>query len=414
MFRRIIALAALAGLTVLSWGQENSVSVDLQVMGRGESRDGGLPNADDPTKDYQAFIQSRSRLVIDYQRPELEVKTSMQHSGKWGQADNGFNVYEAWIKLNTPWGLFTKIGKQALSYDDERIIGPNDWNMVGNTHDVLLAGYEGYGHKFHIAGTYYYNTAMPYRTMQMAWYHYDLPVAPVGLSLMFMNIGMPSVAQEDQLEWQQAYGAYVKYAPDNMSFEASYYRQAGKTEEGSLIDAWMASAKATYNPWKLIGFEAGYDYLSGDDTYAVPGQGQIGLVRHDVVKGFNPVYGSHHKFYGAMDFFYVSTYVNGFSPGLQNAYAGIQVRPMPGMNIGLSYHYLAIATKLQDIGRTLGHELEMQASWTFIKDVSVSLGLSYMIGTHNMQLLKRASEDGRLFWAWISLQAAPRILNYKW
>ena len=105
-----------------------------------------------------------------------------------------------------------------------------------------------------------------------------------------------------------------------------------------------------------MSFEAGYDYLSRDDTYAVP------------------------------------------KPG----------------NIGLSYHYLAIATKLQDIGSTLGHELEIQGSWTFLKDVTLSMGMSYMVGTKNMQLLKRASEDGRLFWAWISLQAAPRLLNYKW
>ena len=72
------------------------------------------------------------------------------------------------------------------------------------------------------------------------------------------------------------------------------------------------------------------------------------------------------------------------------------------------------ATKLQDIGSTLGHELEIQGSWTFLKDVTLSMGMSYMVGTKNMQLLKRASEDGRLFWAWISLQAAPRLLNYKW
>ena len=87
---------------------------------------------------------------------------------------------------------------------------------------------------------------------------------------------------------------------------------------------------------------------------------------------------------------------------------------MSGMNIGLQYHYLAIATKLQDIGSTLGHEFEFQASWSFIKDVTLSMGLSYMVGTKNMQLLKRASEDGRLFWAWISLTAPPRILNYGW
>ena len=133
-----------------------------------------------------------------------------------------------------------------------------------------------------------------------------------------------------------------------------------------------------------------------------------------MLKGFNPIYGSHHKFYGAMDFFYVSTYVNGFTPGLQNAYAGNKVNPVKGLTANLSYHYLAIATVLQDIGSTLGHELEFEASWAFMKDCALSMGISYMTGTENMQLLKRASSDGRLFWSWLSLSVSPRILNYKW
>ena len=429
MRRIIIALLSVAAISLSARAQNNAVYTDLQVMGRGEIRDGGLPNADDPSNDRSAFITSRSRIVLGYIRPEFEVKTSLQHSGVWGQGGtSSFNIHEAWIKLNAPFGLFTQIGRQALSYDDERIIGPNDWNMVGNSHDVIRAGFEGYGHKFHVVGafnqtpeningggSYYAGGSSPYKTMQLAWYHFDIPVVPVGLSLIFVNIGMQAGTPEDpRVEWQHVFGGYAKYAPEKLSVEASYYRQMGKNEQGIRLDAWMASARAKYNPWNLIGFEAGYDYLSGDDTYAVPKPGNIGLVRHEVIKGFNPVYGSHHKFYGAMDFFYMSTYVNGFSPGLQNAFAGVNVKPMSGMNIGLQYHYLAIATKLQNIGSTLGHEFELQASWSFIKDVTLSMGLSYMVGTKNMQLLKRASADGRLFWTWISLSATPRVLNYKW
>ena len=431
MRRIIISLLMAAAFTLPVMAQEgSSVYVDLQVRGRGENRDGGLPNAGSETQDHSAFIQSRSRLVVGYQRPELEVKTAMQHSGVWGQADKGsFNIQEAWIRLNAPFGLFTKLGRQALSYDDERIIGPNDWNMAGNSHDILIAGFEGYGHKFHVGGafnqsaentndgsTYYPGGSAPYKTMQLGWYHYDVPVVPLGASIMFMNIGMQAGTQgaDEHVEWQHILGGYIKYSPQNLSVEASYYRQFGRNEDGIRLDAWMASGKAVYSPWQKLGFVAGYDYLSGDDTYAVPQPGQTGLIKHEVIKGFNPVYGSHHKFYGAMDFFYMSTYVNGFSPGLQNAYAGVKVTPMPGMDIGVQYHYLAIAAKLQDIGSTLGHEFEIDASWKFIKDVKLSLGLSYMVGTKNMQLLKRASQDGRLFWAWISIEATPRLLNYKW
>ena len=67
----------------------------------------------------------------------------------------------------------------------------------------------------------------------------------------------------------------------------------------------------------------------------------------------------------------------------------------------------------QGIGDTLGHELEVEASWRFLKDVSLSFGLSYMVGTKNMQLLKRASQDGRLFWTWLSLHATPRIFEHR-
>ena len=44
--------------------------------------------------------------------------------------------------------------------------------------------------------------------------------------------------------------------------------------------------------------------LSIDADFATPYQGQIGMIQHKTIKGFSSLYGSHHKFYGAMDFFY--------------------------------------------------------------------------------------------------------------
>ena len=69
---------------------------------------------------------------------------------------------------------------------------------------------------------------------------------------------------------QQMYGTYLNFHPKYLTFEGSYYRQAGKTVNpvvmgATKIDAWMASAKATVNPSDYYGFTIGYDYLSGDD-----------------------------------------------------------------------------------------------------------------------------------------------------
>ena len=405
------------------------VFADLQMLSRGEIRSGGLPQATEGTDDFSAFVVGRARVVMGYERPHLEVNASFQYSGIWGQAGGGsMDLYQAWIKLHTRNGFFAQLGRQALSYDDERIIGPDDWSVTGSTHDALKLGYEGHGLKFHAlaafnqnvenietGSTYYTGGSQPYKTMQLGWLHYDFPRFPLGVSLLALNIGMQAGEphENEHVEWQQMLGGFASFRPQKWSLEASYYRQIGRNEHGAKLDAWMASAKGRFVPSDIWSLEAGYDFLSGDDKFNIPAEGQIGLILHKVLKGFSPVYGSHHSFYGAMDFFYLKTFVHGFSPGLQNAYATVNVNPLKDLSASLSYHYFATATKLDIIGPTLGHEVELEASWSFMKNVSLSFGLSYMAGTQNMQILKRASEKGHLLWTWISLSVNPRIFQHN-
>ena len=184
--------------------QPNQLTVDLQFLGRGEARYGGMPaavqvdeygfqieNDEVPTSN---FVLSRTRLPINFKRDWLEARVTPQHSGLWGQAGKGaFNLYETWVKMNTRFGMFAQVGRVALNYDDERIIGSDDWAMASSSHDVLRLGYEGHGHKAHVilaynqnadvmvyGGSVYVDGAQPYKTMQTAWYHYDLPRVPLG------------------------------------------------------------------------------------------------------------------------------------------------------------------------------------------------------------------------------------------
>ena len=417
-----------------SLGKDRQIDVGLQLLVQGEVRNGGLdPNQAEEdgsnADDHANFVMERTRLIIGYKQPSLETKLTMQHIGVWGEGGRGTtNVYEAWAKLSANCGLFAQIGRQVLSYDDERIIGPDDWAMAASSHDVLRLGYEGHNHQAHLilaynqnganteGGTYYSGGAQPYKTMQTLWYHYDVPKTALGASLLFMNIGMQAGTPDDDphTEHQQLLGGYVKYAPKYWQLEGSYYRQMGKDENGMDIKAWMASIKAEWKPTDRYSMEAGYDYLSGDEYFAVPSHGAIGLTQHTVIRGFSTVYGSHHKFYGAMDFFYVTTYVNGFSPGLQNLYWGNTYKPMNNLSLTARYHYMGITADLTDIDKTLGHEIELEASYNFMKDVKLDAGFTYMTGTKTMERLKRASGDGRLCWGWISLVISPHLFSTKW
>lgn len=415
----------------------NTLSFGLNFMTHGEIVRGGLPvNRDEEMEDKSNFLLGRTRMIVDYSRPYLQAHAVIQNKAVWGTSgDKALNLYEGWVKMTAKNGLFAQVGRIALSYDDERIIGTNDFAMAALSHDVLRVGYEGYGHKVHAIigynqnaenvykGTYYADGSQAYKTMQTVWYHYDVPKFPLGASLLFMNVGLQAgepgkVNNLPSTEYQQMYGGYVNFHPKYLTLEGAYYKQTGKHVDPSAnqageVDAWMASVKATVNPSDNYGFTLGYDYLSGDDYVPVLQPGQMGMVLHDVQKGFAPLYGSRAKFYGIMDYFYESAYTNGFTPGLQNAYVGAFGRPFAKFDCSVTYHYLAVTTGLYNLNRTLGHSIDLQASYRFTKDISLTAGYTMMFGTETMDRLKQGNSSKTARWGWFSLTISPSLFTTR-
>ena len=415
----------------------NTLSFGLNFMTHGEIVRGGLPlDGDDEVEDRSNFLLGRTRIIVDYSRPYLQAHMVIQNKAVWGSSGNQtLNLYEGWVKMTANNGLFAQIGRIVLSYDDERIIGTNDFAMAGKSHDVLRVGYEGHGHKAHAffaynqnaenvyKSTYYSGGSQPYKTMLTAWYHYDLPKFPLGASLLFMNTGLQSGEPGNKNKspttvYQQMYGGYVNYHSDLLKVEGSYYRQAGKTvskkTDAAKIDAWMASGKATIKPSDNYGFTLGYDYLSGDDYVPVTKPGQMGMVLHDVARGFTPLYGSKTKFYGIMDYFYEQAYINDFTPGLQNAYIGAFGRPFGKFECSATYHYLAVTTKLYSLNSTLGHSIDMMARYSFTKDISLTAGYTMMFGTETMDRLKQGNSSKTARWGWFSFVISPSLFTTRW
>ena len=415
----------------------NTLSFGLNFMTHGEIVRGGLPvDKDEKMEDKSNFLLGRTRLIVDYARPYLQAHAVIQNKSVWGTSGNqALNLYEGWVKMTAKNGLFAQVGRIALSYDDERIIGTNDFAMAALSHDVLRVGYEGYGHQVHaILGynqnaenvyksTFYTGGSQAYKTMQTVWYHYDVPKFPLGASLLFMNVGLQSGEPGKENNppstvYQQMYGGYVNYHPKFMTLEGAYYRQGGKfvdplMKSAGKIEAWMASAKATITPSDNYGFTLGYDYLSGDDYVPVPKPGQTGTVLHDVARGFTPLYGSRAKFYGIMDYFYEEAYINGFTPGLQNAFVGAFGRPVTNFDCSATYHYLAVTTQLTNLNSTLGHSIDLQASYRFTKDISLTAGYTMMFGTETMDRLKQGNSSKTARWGWFSLVISPCLFTTK-
>ena len=424
---RWIMMLIIMAMTVSVKAQEtdNVFTIDAKMLTRGELRYGGF-NPDSIDNQRMAhFIIGQYRLNIGYKRSWFEIKLSPQMSGIWGQAAGTLSLAEAWASLRSKQGLFAKIGRQVLEYDDERILGYDDWTMTAPTHDVLKFGYEGHGHKVHAllaynqnsdaGNSFYSNGIQPYKSMQTLWYHYDTPKSLFGFSLLAMNIGMQNEDQEHpKTYYQQVFGTYLTLTPKYVTLEGSFYYQTGKEEHGIPISAFMGSGKIKAKPHDIVSLYAGYDYLSGDKYFAVPAEGAIGLVYHDKIRGFCPIFGSHHDFYGAMDFFYMDSYVGNFTPGLQNLYLGGSVNPVKNLNLDLSYHFLTIATNLDYLKKPLGHELEFAVSYTFADFVKLAAGYSFMAGTATMEHLQHVSQSRQLHWGWVMLNLTPTLFTTTW
>jgi hypothetical protein len=77
-------------------------------------------------------------MNVDYERPGIQARGVIQNKSVWGANGNqALKLYEGWVKMTTRNGLFAQIGRIALSYDDERIIGL----QVCMQYHLSLSGY---------------------------------------------------------------------------------------------------------------------------------------------------------------------------------------------------------------------------------------------------------------------------------
>ena len=81
-------------LTLSCWAQKdsaNQLNVDLQFLTHGEACGGGLPRSEDKketVEDKSQFLFSRTRLILDYQRPHLQAHAIIQNKSVWGNQNN--------------------------------------------------------------------------------------------------------------------------------------------------------------------------------------------------------------------------------------------------------------------------------------------------------------------------------------
>lgn len=409
----IVLLAALAGPGIYA----QNFDVNLQLRPRFEFRN-GYKTLQGNGRDATSFVSQRSRLNASFKNEKIKVMLSLQNVRVWGDVPtlntsdkNSIMLYQAYGEyfLDSKWSF--KLGRQELSYDNQRILGKVDWAQQGRSHDTFLTtlrpdnthqldiGLTVNSDAENLTETPY--TVGNYKNMQFLWYHIDFSQSQ--LSVLALNTGYEYDINDDRkVEFMQTVGAYYKYGYKKFSGEIGIYGQFGEQNDAT-VTAWNAGVDMSYkisNDWSM---GIGAEYFSGTDMDDLSGD----------IKSFNPLFGTNHAFNGFMDYFYVGNHIN--TVGLTDVSGKISYKA-DKLKVALEPHIFWSAANILDsnagkVNNYLGTEVDITAGYALYEGVNVSLGYSQMFGSGSMQVLKGGDHKKTHNWAWISVDFHPTLFS---
>jgi hypothetical protein len=370
-----------------------------------------------------------------------------------------------------------KIGRQELVYDDQRLLGNLDWLQQGRRHDAVVfkllqrgwqadlgAAFNQNADAVGYNGTYYTPANVPpyvkdskgnlapapagmvplanagglsaktgapllasaagtngmnqlYKSMQffyLAKKFSSIRIAGLVFADEFGKYGLDSVRNIAGADTGYIYGRRFNHSGVNArltagglvtsqpgqrkewTLQAGWYYQTGKNKDGMSIGAYTTTLSMSFTR-RNMALTAGWDYLSG---------------------GFDPLYGTPHKFWGAMDYFYAAS--GSPAAGLNNPFLkGKYTAPGKRFSAELAYHYFGMADDQKDVkgealSKYLGSELDATFSYGLNKVTNVELGLSWMAATHSMEYAKGIVPGAARLnagWAYLQVNIRPDLFS---
>lgn len=419
---KINAVCLLLGIT-MSYQLDAQFTLNGQYMGRGEMRHGFATLAD-TNQQPAVFVSQRARLGATFSHQKYKLNFTVQDIRTWGSVANAaidtkglLSVYEANVELllTKKWAL--KVGRQTISYDDDRIFGTLDWAMQARRHDALILKYKDStwtadaGFAFNQNGEsnkLMQYTVNNYKNFQYVWLNKKLGKG--NYSFLFLNNGVAynktdaiTGVTDSTTAYSQTIGLRGEYKTEKFNFLANTYYQMGKVGAKDL-SAYDVCLEIGYKPVKSFLITIGAEILSGTS--------QIDSA-NKVNNSFNPFYGTNHRFNGYMDYFYVGNHLN--SVGLVDGYLRLSYSKEK-LVYSINAHYFNAAADVRDKkfpteykarNSHLGSEIDFTILYNYTDGVSVQAGYSQMFGTGTLRTLKGGSISASSNWAYIMLIVRP-------
>lgn len=409
------------------------------------------------------FNTQRARLNLGFTGYRFKVFMALQDVRVWGQdassinrttteGNNGMLLHEAWGEImlidttSTIQNLSVKLGRQEISYDDQKVLGGLDWLQQGRRHDAIVFKFANKGwiadvgaafnqNKELNTGTIYNGVPTAYGagTNGIGTQYKSFQYAYLGRKFFFGDVsflffkddfnkyttvttGTPAVTTKVNGEgvWSRnTTGLYFNSTiTRKINLTGSLYHQGGHDKDGRALSANLASLTSTLQVGRKLFVGPGIDYLSGDD-------GTKTVTATTDNNRFDPLYGTPHKFWGGMDYFYAA---NGFGKqGLLNYFFKAKYNMKDNLTLQLDIHGFEAANSLSNgsggkLSSYLGTEVDLVVKYNMTKMINIEAGYSFMKATNSMAsaaVKNVTNPDLSPQFAYVMLNIKPNFLAKK-
>ncbi|SHJ73459.1 Alginate export [Reichenbachiella agariperforans] len=409
--------------------------IDAQVRPRAEFRN-GFKELNAPDEGPAFYTEQRTRLSVGFTQEKYKIKVTVQDVRMWGSTNqpyktddnNTLHFSEAWGQYFFTDKLSFKAGRQIIRYHNERFFGSSNWQPQGRSHDALLLIYEDLesGWKIDIGGAFnqnayepsllqgtFYDGVVNYKHMEYVWLTKRLE--KLEINAMALNNGYQNVTDSSGVA-QQSFALLLDYkVNDRLKIGGESYLQMGKNRAGVDNSAHMLAAYATYKT-DMTPIKLAVDYMSGTSYGSSKDH------------SFNSLFGSNHKFYGYMDYFYVANphRMQGtvYNTGLLDFRIMTEWKTGANSSLKANIHQFFSPVDIVDINdvsqsysSNLGTEIDLVMTWKLDPAVTINLGYSQMFATESMEQIKGTvtgytGEASALNnWAWVMVDFRPQLFN---
>lgn len=427
------------------------------------------------------FTNSRMRLNVGLTADRFKFFTSIQDVRTWGQNasttsnldGNSLFMHEAWGEVQLNDSSFLKhidflgfkVGRQELVYDDEKLLGSLDWSQQARSHDAIVlkflkktlkadAGFAfNQSKEYKNSGTIY--SGVPPTQLGPDGTAISSGAGTNGIGIMYKAMQFIYVSKEfgltkitglyfnENFQKRNSITGVFEKGTNNRTtvgisvfgtimgkhkIDAQAFYQGNQDKSGKTMDGFMLSLSTQFALGEKITTGPGVDYLSGNNTLDSTS---------NVNKSFDPLYGTPHKFWGFMDYFYVAdSYglqgangsTNKRSPGLININWRTKYKLRENLIIKVDIHEFFAGNQVANVSTPdlsdkmnsrLGTEIDFVLNYNLTKSIGFECGYSAMFGTETLSALKlpvnTVPNDKYLNgqWAYFMINIRPDFTNFK-